>query len=397
MNSISPSAVSAQEQAICEFQSFFPGLKSRWMAQAPGRVNLIGEHVDYNGGIVLPAAIDFYTTLVAAPIDRPEWVVRTAFDPEVEVSIPVESPVDKSGPYWTTYLRGVLNYYLESGWDIPGLKIWIQSNVPTGAGLSSSAALEVGAACLIEAATGRAMELQEKALLCQKAENVYAEAPCGFMDQFASAMGKKDHFLKIDCRDQKVEPIPMVDPEWELWIVHSGASHSIATSEYGKRRADCEAACEILGISSLREITPKKLSEALQNPGLNERVARRVKHVVTEIERADAAGEALRHSQWKTLGSLMRASHQSMRDDYEITCEEVDWMVEQIEKLPGTLGVRMTGGGFGGCVIVVMQADHLEMARGQLAEWFESRYSKALQSWTTRPVEGAQSRIIDEG
>lgn len=392
LKSISPAAVLAQECAVREFGMIFPGSDAHWVAQAPGRVNLIGEHVDYNGGIVLPAAIDFYTTLVAAPHDRPEWIVRTAFAPEEAVCIPVQSPVSKSGPYWTSYLRGVMNYFLEAGWEVPGMRISIQSNVPTGAGLSSSAALEVGVACLIEAASGRSMELKKKALLCQKAENVYAEAPCGFMDQFASAMGRKDHFLKIDCRDQTVEPIPMVDPQWELWIVHSGASHSIATSEYGKRRADCEAACEILGIQSLREIEPHKLSETLRNPGISERVSRRVKHVVTEIERANAASEALRHSEWETLGTLMHASHQSMRDDYEITCDEVDRMVEQIETLPGALGVRMTGGGFGGCVIAVMQADLLEAARVKLAEWFESRYSKPLQSWTTRPVEGAWGR-----
>lgn len=388
----------AQDQIKSATQKFaeqFPDApKPQWIAQAPGRVNLIGEHVDYNGGYVLPAAIDFFTTFVASPSSRNEIVIRTESDPQTQVRIPIQTPVPKGEPYWSQYLRGTLNGCLEAGLQPSGMNVWIQTNVPMGAGLSSSAALEVGFATLIEEACDKKVDPIQKALLCQRAENIYAEAPCGFMDQFASTLGRADHFLKIDCQDQSVEYIPMNDPQWTLWIVHSGASHSIATSEYGRRRRDCDRACELLGIRSLRELTSERFGEVLDQKILDPRILKRVRHVVTEIQRAEEAAVALRQSDWQRLGDLMKQSHASMRDDYEITCEEVDWLVDQIERLCGTLGVRMTGGGFGGCVIAVMRTDAMEKARQIMEEAFYNKYSKSMQNWITRPVDGAQGMKV---
>jgi galactokinase len=368
------------QSAMQRFAEQFPDSpKPRWIAQAPGRVNLIGEHVDYNGGYVLPAAIDFYTTFVAAPASGNEVVIRTESDPQTQVRIPIQTPVPKGEPYWSQYLRGTLNGCLEAGLQPSGINVWIQTNVPMGAGLSSSAALEVGFATLIEEACDKKIDPIQKALLCQRAENIYAEAPCGFMDQFASTMGRLDHFLKIDCKDQSVEYIPMNDPQWTLWIVHSGASHSIATSEYGQRRRDCDRACELLGISSLREMTLERLGEVLDQKILDPRIEKRVRHVVSEIQRANEASTALRQSDWLHLGDLMKQSHASMRDDYEITCEEVDWLVEQIEQLQGTLGV-----------IAVMRTEAMEKSRQILEEAFYNKYGKSMQNWVTRPVDGSQ-------
>ena len=186
----------------------------------------------------------------------------------------------------------------------------------------------------------------------------------------------------------------MNDRQWTLWIVHSGASHSIATSEYGQRRRDCDRACELLGIRSLRELTLERFGEVLDQKILDPRIEKRVRHVVTEIQRANEAATALRQFDWELLGDLMKQSHASMRDDYEITCEEVDWLVEQIQQLQGTLGVRMTGGGFGGCVIAVMRTEAMEKSQQIMKEVFYNKYNKSMQNWVTRPVDGAQGRKV---
>jgi galactokinase len=365
------------------------GRPPRWIAAAPGRVNVIGEHTDYNDGFVLPMAIERYTVMAA---DSSSSASCSFFDAHFKetASIDVSGPLTKGQPKWSNYIRGVMAGFQQRGAKIPALDVAFLSTVPLGGGLSSSAALEVCTATLLEAVTGTQLDPAEKALLCQKAEHEFAGVPCGIMDQFISVMGRENHLLLLDCRSRQTELVPMNDPSVALIIVNTNVKHELAGGEYAKRRAQCEAAAKILGVPSLRDATPEALKEAQGK--MDSVVYRRARHVIGEIERTVHAAEGVRASNWPTVGQLMYASHRSLRDDYEVSCAELDVVVEIGEGIDiqgGVYGCRMTGGGFGGCAVALVKADAVAAISKNISTDYLAKTGSAATIFSSRPAAGA--------
>jgi galactokinase len=262
--------------------------------------------------------------------------------------------------------------------------------VPLGGGLSSSAALEVSTATLLEAVTGKTIDPVEKALLCQKAEHEFAGVPCGIMDQFISVLGREGHLLLLDCRSHHTELIRMNDPSVELLVVNTNVKHELGSGEYAKRRAECEQAARILGVSSLRDASAEQL-ETMKDK-MSEVVYRRARHVIGEIQRTVRAVEEIRNSSWPTVGRLMYASHAALRDDYEVSCSELDAVVEIAESIGlkgGVFGCRMTGGGFGGCCVALVKADCAEETNKRIAVRYKEKTGIDAAIFGSRPAAGA--------
>jgi galactokinase len=373
-----------------EFSKIY-GRQPRWIVAAPGRVNVIGEHTDYNDGFVLPTAIDRYAVMAADKSADGKSTIQirdiTGIEPAL---IDLSVPVKPGKPKWSNYPRGVVAGCLERNLNPGGLDVLLHSTVPLGSGLSSSASLEVCMATLIEAVTGRTMVPVEKALLCQKAEHEFAGVPCGIMDQFISVMGQQNNLLLLDCRSHETQFVPMNDPAVSLLVINSNVKHELANGEYAQRRAQCEAAVKILGVPSLREATPEALERAKGK--MDEVVFRRARHVIGEIERTLHAAEGIRASNWPTVGQLMYASHRSLRDDYEVSCKELDAIVEIAEDIGikgGVFGCRMTGGGFGGCAIALVQTENVEAITEKLAIDYRKKTGITATIFVTRPAAGA--------
>ncbi|TBW38739.1 galactokinase [Siculibacillus lacustris] len=325
--------------------------------RAPGRVNLIGEHTDYNDGFVMPAALDFATYAAAAPrSDRILRVHSRARDETrtFDLDDPTPTPVED----WSDYVRGVAVMLERAGHRLTGVDLTLTTTVPMGSGLSSSAALEVSVGHALLAAAGVAIDLTALALTCQRAENEFVGMRCGIMDQFISCRGVADHALMIDCRSLEARAVP-IDPRAKIVVVNSMVHHQLAGGgDYNARRRSCEEGVarlqDALGpIRALRDVGPTELEDHAHL--LDEVTHRRCRHIVTENERVVAAAEALEVGDLVTFGTLMNASYASMRDDYEISCAEVDVLVDIAQKLPGVLGSRMTGGGFGGCTVSLVE------------------------------------------
>jgi galactokinase len=373
-----------------EFQKTF-GRAPRYIAAAPGRVNVIGEHTDYNDGFVLPMAIEFYTIMAADK--RPDGVgivtLRSTSQPDA-ATVDLSQPIKPATPKWGNYPRGVFAGFQARGVNPGGLDVLVHSTVPLGSGLSSSAALEVCTATLIEAVTGKAIDPIEKALLAQKAEHDFANVPCGIMDQFISALGREGHLLLLDCRTRKTELVPMTDPSVALLIINTNVKHELSGGEYAERRAQCEEAAAKLGLKSLRDCSPDQLEGGKAK--LSEVVYRRARHVIGEIERTTHAAEGIRASNWPTVGNLMYASHSSLRDDYEVSCAELDAVVEIAEgigRAGGVYGCRMTGGGFGGCCVALVKASEVATISKKIAEAYKKKTGIEAAIFSSRPAAGA--------
>jgi galactokinase len=329
--------------------------------RAPGRVNLIGEHTDYNDGFVLPAAIDLYTWAAIAPrSDRKLHVFSENLNESAEIDLTVTAPQPRDA--WSDYVHGVALMLQKSGITLLGSDLVIHSNVPTGAGLSSSAALEVSVASGLLASSGKTLPLKEVAQLCQRAENEFVGARVGIMDQFASCFGSAGHAILLDCRSLEYRLLSLLQSV-TMVICNTMVKHGHSGGEYNERRAQCEEGVRILkqyypAIKALRDVTLAQLESQrtetrpdLGHERMPELIYRRCHHIVSENERVLRTVEALNKGDLKTVGSCMAESHLSMKDDYEISCRELDIMVELAQKLPGLIGARMTGGGFGGCTI----------------------------------------------
>jgi galactokinase len=374
-----------------EFQKIY-GRPPRWIVAAPGRVNIIGEHTDYNDGFVFPMAIERYTVIAA---DRPakdtkQIQLRSTCE-DKPVTIDLAQPL-KPFPRgnWANYPAGVIAGFLACGLNPGGFDALIHSNVPLGGGLSSSAALEVATATLLEVITGKKLDPVEKALLCQKAEHDYAGMPCGIMDQFISVMGRENHVLLLDCRSRKSELVPMTDASVAVLIINTNVKHELTGSEYPTRRKQCETAAKILGVPSLRDATPEALE--LAKGRMDEVVFRRARHVIGEIERTVHAAEGVRASNWPTVGQLMYASHASLRDDYEVSCKELDAVVDIAESIGlkgGMIGCRMTGGGFGGCAVALVKSDAVEAISKKIAADYKKKTGIEATIFVSRPAAGA--------
>jgi galactokinase len=377
-------------QVAQEFAQTY-GRHPRWIVAAPGRVNVIGEHTDYNDGFVLPMAIERYAIMAADKSTDGGNTVQIRDVSGVEpVLVDLSAPLKPGSPKWGNYPRGVIAGCLARGSNPGGLDVLLHSTVPLGGGLSSSAALEVCTATLLEAVTGKKMDPVEKALLCQKAEHEFAGVPCGIMDQFISVMGRENHLLLLDCRSRTTEQVPVSDPTIELLISNSNVKHELVSGEYAKRRAQCETAAKILGVPSLRDAT----AEALENARgkMDDVVFRRARHVIGEIERTLHAAEGIRASNWPAVGQLMYASHDSLRDDYEVSCKELDALVEIAGSIGingGVFGSRMTGGGFGGCTVTLLKRDAVAEVKKRMAADYKKKTGIDATIFVSRPAGGA--------
>jgi galactokinase len=367
------------------------GRPPRWIVAAPGRVNLIGEHTDYNDGFVLPMAIERYAVMAADKTKDGGNIIQIQDVSGAEpAQIDLSQTVKPGPPKWSNYPRGVIAGCLARNMNPGGLDVLLNSTVPLGSGLSSSASLEVCTATLAEAVCGRTLVPVEKALLAQKAEHEFAGVPCGIMDQFISVMGRQNNLLLLDCRSRETQLVPMNDPAVSVLIANTNVKHELANGEYAKRRAQCEAAAKILGVSSLRDATPEALENA--KAGMEDVVFRRARHVIGEIERTVHAAEGCRASNWPTVGQLMYASHRSLRDDYQVSCNELDAVVEIAEGIGtkgGVFGCRMTGGGFGGCAVALVQTELIDAISTKLAADYKRKTGIEATIFVTRPAAGA--------
>ncbi|XP_053231900.1 galactokinase isoform X1 [Podarcis raffonei] len=370
------------------YRTFFGGLDPQIAVSAPGRVNLIGEHTDYNQGFVLPMALQMGTMVVGSP--REDGIIsivttaQGADEPKkVTFPVPMEGATLEPGePRWANYVKGVIQHY-QAG-PLPGFNAVIASNVPLGGGLSSSASLEVATYTFLQQLCPDDGDPVTKALVCQKAEHTFAMMPCGIMDQFISVMGKEGHALLIDCRSLETSLVPLADPDVVVLITNSNVRHTLTGSEYPTRRRQCEEAAKVLGKESLREATMADLeaSKAL----LSELVYRRARHVIGEIERTSRAAEALQSKDYKRFGQLMVESHNSLRDDYDVSCPELDELVSFALEIPGVYGSRMTGGGFGGCTVTLLESGVAEKVQKHIKE----KYSRTATFYLTQPSDGAR-------
>jgi galactokinase len=359
------------------------------LSVAPGRVNVIGEHVDYNGGWVLPAAIDRNLVLAVAP--RADNRVRLAtadFEGIIEFDGTDLAPGRTKD--WSRYVRGVMAGLARAGHPVPGFDACVVSTIPVGGGLSSSAALEAATALAGLALVGAEMERFALAKLCQRAEHDYAGVPCGIMDQAAVLCCEPGHLLLLDCETETYVQTPMPSAEWNLLIINSGVSHELASGEYAQRRAACEQAAQRLRVPSLRHVQPADLPAALDLPGLTDEMRRCVRHVVTENDRTQRCVAALKADDIPTAGRLLNASHASLRDDYQVSCEELDFIAATGQAEAGVAGCRMTGGGFGGSCVALVKRDQADQVLRNIGAAFQQRYGRAPASFVTAAAPGAQ-------
>nr|WP_309816706.1 galactokinase [Pseudarthrobacter sulfonivorans] len=356
--------------------------------QAPGRVNLIGEHTDYNEGFVLPFAID-KTARVAVAVRQDSTVrLMSTYGDQGIFATDLTSLEPASAKGWTKYPLGVIWALQERGITIPGLDLLLDSNVPLGAGLSSSHAIECAVISALNELTGAGLEPEEMVLATQRAENGFVGAPTGIMDQSASLRGSKGHAVFLDCRDQSVELVPF-DAESAglvMLVIDTKVSHSHADGGYASRRASCELGAELLGAKALRDVQVGGLDRA---KGLLDEVTfRRVRHVVTENDRVLQTVELLTSDGPGAIGELLDASHLSMRDDFEISCPELDLAVA-ISRASGAIGARMTGGGFGGAAIALTPATAEQQVRTAVERAFSEAGYRAPEIFTVAPAAGA--------
>lgn len=359
------------KQQLNEFFSAAFGQEPGLIVQAPGRVNLIGEHTDYNDGFVLPAAINYSTWVAAsARTDRELHVVARDFDSQ-RVVVNLDTPMhqDPAAP-WSDYLRGVVQELQKRGYRLAGGNLLVAGNVPAGAGLSSSASLEVALVRALTELSDEAIDPTEAALVGQAAENNFVGCNCGIMDQLISARGQESSALLIDCQDLSTRSVS-IPRDWEILIVHSGVKRGLVESEYNQRRAQCETAAVFFGQPTLRGVSIEQLLTA--EGKLDDLSFKRARHVLTENERTLLAAEALSAGDMPTLARVMAESHVSMRDDFSITTPAIDRLVEILQQAGGGRGgARMTGGGFGGCVVSIAPAAVIPQLMQAVEQYYQA-------------------------
>ena len=360
------------------------------ISRAPGRVNLIGEHTDYSDGFVMPAAIEYSTWIAAGPRADAVLQISSAQFPD-SVSLRLD---DLSGPprkHWTDYVRGVAAVIQAAGYPLRGANLMVDGRVPLGAGLSSSAALELATVLALGSVSGLQIPALDMVKMCQRAEHEYAGTRCGIMDQFVSAFAQAGHALMIDCRSLEHQLLPLPE-NVRVIACNTEVRHDLAAGEYNSRRAACEAGVAALqplipGIRALRDVTPESLER--HKAALSATVYRRCRHVVTENRRVTDAAAALRAADLARCGELMCASHLSLRDDFEVSCKELDLLVDLAVAIEGVYGARMTGGGFGGCTVNLVRADAVDRFRGSIQEGFRLSTGRVPPVYVCSPAQGA--------
>lgn len=364
------------------------------ISSAPGRVNLIGEHTDYNEGFVLPSAIGFATQAAVSPRADHKLILRsTEFEQQFEFDI--RDLPQKPLATWCDYVLGVAVMLRKAGYKLSGANLLVHGEVPIGAGLSSSAAIEVSTALALLSAMDAKLSLPEIAKLCRRAENDFVGAKVGIMDQFVSCLGKEGHALLLDCRSLEFQLVP-VPEQVKLVICNTKVKHEHSAGEYNRRREECEEGVRILaasfpGIKALRDVSPEQLSSV--RSGMPAVIYKRCEHVVEEDRRVLESVKCLRAGDLRGVGKLMHASHASLRDLYEVSCRELDVMVEVAEGLPGYYGGRMTGGGFGGCTVNLVNAEQAEVFRQKIEDRYRQQTGISPDVYICSPANGAHVEL----
>lgn len=363
------------------FKEIF-GREPEYFVHAPGRVNLIGEHTDYNEGFVLPIAMEKGVSFLVSPRDdREVRLYSVNFQELDQFSL---DDIHKGEVGWSNYVRGVAKFLSEKV-TLRGMDAYIYGDLPIGAGLSSSAAMEVGSALSFQAVSLFNLDRKSLALICQKAENEFVGMRCGIMDQFASLLAEEGTALFIDCRTLDTQTIPL-PKGYYIAVCDSRVRRELVSSEYNKRRQECEMAADILGVRALRDATPQMLEEKREL--LPEDIYKRARHVVYENQRVLQGIEALRENDIQRFGELMKGSHISLRDLYEVSSYELDILVEIALSVPGVLGARLTGAGFGGCTVNILQEEAKDLFEEVVREKYKEATGLEAEIWFTRPAQG---------
>jgi len=358
--------------------------------RAPGRVNLIGEHTDYNDGFVMPVAINFSTFVTLTPFDeRKLQIFSENLQKQVDFDLDEVDPQPRKD--WSDYVIGVAVMLQRSGHSLDGAKLRIRGEVPIGSGLSSSAALEVATACALVANSDLEISRIELAKLCRQAENEFVGARVGIMDQFVSLHGAAGKALMLDCRSLEYQLLPLSD-QAHLIVCNTMVKHELASSEYNQRRAQCEAGVKHLSaslpnITALRDVSMEQLDK--YGSDLSDIIYRRCRHVISENQRVLAAARALEEHDLQAFGKLMYESHASLRDDYEVSCRELDTMVELAREVEGVYGARMTGGGFGGCTVNLVANEHVDEFKRRIAAGYEQATGLKPEIFVCEAADGA--------
>jgi galactokinase len=386
-------------ETLPAFERHF-GRAPRVAARAPGRVNLIGEHTDYNEGLVLPCAIDRDLLVLAGPGEAARVRVHSL---ELDETLEFDTRRLARRGGWIDYAQGVVSALQEEGLRVRGLDLLLASCVPREAGLSSSAALCVGLATAIDAALGLGLGVLERARVAHRAESRFAGVRCGIMDPFASALGRRDHALRIDCRSEELRAVPFPGERLGILVFHSGVERRLAAGGYGDRREECAAALAAArragalppGARALRDVAPEEL------PGLERvlepRLLRRARHVVTENARVEAFCAALEAGAFAQAGALLRAGMRSLREDFEVSVPELDALCELADRHPGVYGSRLTGAGFGGCALALVRPEAAREVADAVQAGFEARFGRRPRYWAVRPSDGASEVPLPPG
>lgn len=388
---------------ICEMKKVFTDIYGEGEMRiftAPGRVNLIGEHIDYCGGCVMPAALTMKTTLIARK--RNDDVIRLkATDLDVMLETRVSEMHNLKGKLkWGDYQIGVMLELMKDGYDIAGCDLLYDDTVPHGGGLSSSAAIEVSTAICFATFSNekkgidKKLDMIEMALISQRAEHNFIGVKCGIMDQFASAMGKEDHAVYLNCATLSYEHIPLKLSDCSIVLTNTNVKHSLGSSKYNERRAECEEGLNALktvipDIKQLADVTVEQF-EKHKDVIKNKVTQKRIKHVVYECERVRLSADAMKNNDVTTFGNYMNASHDSLRYDYEVSCPELDFVVEEGRKINGVLGIRMTGAGFGGCTVAIIKNDAVDKYTEAVSDAYEKKFGHKASFYVTATGDGGR-------
>jgi galactokinase len=372
-----------------DFRRLFAGAEGLRVFRAPGRVNLIGEHTDYNLGFVMPMALDMATYVAVAPSADGKLRIWSEQRGEMRELDPASIAGLERGPHWSDYPLGVARELVRAGFGIQGANLLIRSTVPEGSGLSSSAALEVSSALAF--LHGRPLDPLELARLCQRAEREFVGMPCGIMDQYISVFGREHSAVEIDCRSLSHRYVPL--PDGIVFVaVNTMVKHALAGSAYKDRVRECAEAVERLkarypGIASLRDVSPEQFAPVEET--LPDTIRRRARHVVTEDARVNRFVGASGRGDLAFMGHLLVESHRSLQHDYEVSCAELDFLVDTALAIPGVLGSRMTGGGFGGCTVTMLRHADAARFRETIARAYESQFHVTPRVYECNPSAGA--------
>lgn len=360
------------------------------LVKSPGRINIIGEHTDYNGGFVMPAAINKAIYVAVSKRDDEEiHLYSESYQASYTSSV---SAIKKSDLSWANYVLGVADQLVNRGYKIGGFNLYLDGNVPLGAGLSSSAALECATAFALDHMNELGISQMDLALISQKAEHVFAGVNCGIMDQFASVFGKQDHAVLLDCRSMEYEYIPLALEGHKLVLLNTNVKHSLSDSAYNQRRAQCEQGVAWISahhpeVSSLRDADLKML-ETFVKPNDAE-VYQKCKYVVEEIGRIQKAAEALKQGNLVALGKLMLETHEGLSQEYEVSCKELDFLVNYVKDLDHVLGARMMGGGFGGCTINIVKNEEIDALISEVSALYEKEFDLSLDAYVVETADGS--------